>query len=434
MKILRVVILFVLICGGFSIQIVFAQHTPLRLHDLIVLALKQNADVKIQSGEKNIAKLQKRQAFSQLLPQADVEAGYFKNSVHNDVPDFVTANGIIEKTAWLSFSQSVFNPGKVADWLNNRLNQKKQESLFNQTRQNVLMQVIGAYFTALQNKDEIKIFKENLNAFNLLYKQSRLLYENGVVPQLDVKKSRVEYLLQENALARARKNYRDALDYVKELVGLQIGDSISLAHFSGKSTHLDSLPVYLTTAFTNRSELKVLGIQARQFRNQKRSVFLQHLPSASFAAYYGWDTNASLRAGNRGWQIYAGIQMPLWHWGNLHQERQIVEIRIQQTEILRKRLKKQIARQVINSFKECRIQLQQMRAMHESEKDAGDAVRMAELGYQTGTVTNLDVINTQKLFTETRVRYLRSLYSFYVAKAHLYRNIGKLKEDVSWLR
>ena len=231
MKILRVVILFVLICGGFSIQIVFAQHTPLRLHDLIVLALKQNADVKIQSGEKNIAKLQKRQAFSQLLPQADVEAGYFKNSVHNDVPDFVTANGIIEKTAWLSFSQSVFNPGKVADWLNNRLNQKKQESLFNQTRQNVLMQVIGAYFTALQNKDEIKIFKENLNAFNLLYKQSRLLYENGVVPQLDVKKSRVEYLLQENALARARKNYRDALDYVKELVGLQIGDSISLAHF-----------------------------------------------------------------------------------------------------------------------------------------------------------------------------------------------------------
>ncbi|HDZ11276.1 MAG TPA: TolC family protein, partial [Bacteroidetes bacterium] len=362
MKILRVVILFVLICGGFSIQIVFAQHTPLRLHDLIVLALKQNADVKIQSGEKNIAKLQKRQAFSQLLPQADVEAGYFKNSVHNDVPDFVTANGIIEKTAWLSFSQSVFNPGKVADWLNNRLNQKKQESLFNQTRQNVLMQVIGAYFTALQNKDEIKIFKENLNAFNLLYKQSRLLYENGVVPQLDVKKSRVEYLLQENALARARKNYRDALDYVKELVGLQIGDSISLAHFSGKSTHLDSLPVYLTTAFTNRSELKVLGIQARQFRNQKRSVFLQHLPSASFAAYYGWDTNASLRAGNRGWQIYAGIQMPLWHWGNLHQERQIVEIRIQQTEILRKRLKKQIARQVINSFKECRIQLQQMRA------------------------------------------------------------------------
>ncbi|GBD92602.1 outer membrane protein TolC precursor [bacterium BMS3Abin05] len=434
MKILRVVILFVLICGGFSIQIVFAQHTPLRLHDLIVLALKQNADVKIQSGEKNIAKLQKRQAFSQLLPQADVEAGYFKNSVHNDVPDFVTANGIIEKTAWLSFSQSVFNPGKVADWLNNRLNQKKQESLFNQTRQNVLMQVIGAYFTALQNKDEIKIFKENLNAFNLLYKQSRLLYENGVVPQLDVKKSRVEYLLQENALARARKNYRDALDYVKELVGLQIGDSISLAHFSGKSTHLDSLPVYLTTAFTNRSELKVLGIQARQFRNQKRSVFLQHLPSASFAAYYGWDTNASLRAGNRGWQIYAGIQMPLWHWGNLHQERQIVEIRIQQTEILRKRLKKQIARQVINSFKECRIQLQQMRAMRESEKDAGDAVRMAELGYQTGTVTNLDVINTQKLFTETRVRYLRSLYSFYVAKAHLYRNIGKLKEDVSWLR
>ncbi len=428
-----------LILGGLVLcliqpQIIWGQSRTLGLHDLLQLAIQKNPQIRVQQKEKQIARFQSIQSLTRLLPQADAEASYVKVSERNGVPDFVAANGTIEKIAWLSFYQPLFDSGQILNVLNNRLAQKKQNTIYQKAKQDVLLQVIDAYFTALKTKGEIKIYEKNLKAFKLLYKQSKLLFENGLVPELDVKKSRVEYLLQENKLARAEKNFQAALNYIRELVGLPMADSFSLREFSKGSVRLDSLSNYLRTALINRPELRILKFESHQYLNQKRMTYLQHLPSANLTAYYGWDTNNQLQPQNRGWQVSLNLQMPLWHWGSLHRERQVASLKYQQSEILGGQIRKQITQQVINSFNECKIQIQQMEAMRESEKEAKEAVRMAKLGYQTGTVTSLDVINTQKLFTETQVNYLVSVYDFYMAKAHLYRNIGKLTEDFSWLK
>jgi outer membrane protein TolC len=58
---------------------------------------------------------------------------------------------------------------------------------------------------------------------------------------------------------------------------------------------------------------------------------------------------------------------------------------------------------------------------------------MALTGYKEGTITNLDLTNTQKLYTQTEMEYLKALYNFYIAKVNLFKSIGKLKEDLSWL-
>jgi len=410
------------------------QSKSLDLHDLIHLALRKNADIQVQQSEKHIARLKMGQSFTQLLPQADAEAAYAKSSAKGAVPNFVAANGTIEKIAWISIDQPLFDPDRILEVMNTKVEREKQSVIMNKTRQDVIMQVIRAYFNALQARGEIRVYRENLNAFQLLYKQTKLLYKNGLVPQLDVKKSRVEYLLQKNVLALAGKNYLAALNYIKELVGIPISDSLSISDFTARQTTLDSLSNYLKLALVNRPEIKILQLQGHQYVNVKRFTYLKHFPSVNLTAYYGWDTNDRLQALDRGWQINVNLQMPLWHWGRLHFDRQISSLRYRQTQVLEKQLRKQIVQQVTNTYNECRIQLQQMKAMRESVADAKEAVRMARLGYKAGTVTNLDVINTQKLFTETKVNYLLSIYNFYIARARLYRNMGRLTEDFSWLK
>jgi len=410
-----------------------SQENRIDLHQLMELALKKNADIQVQRGEKQIARYQWWQSLSQLLPQADAEAGLIKSSGRNGMPDFVAANGLFERNAWLSLQQPIFNADNVMNVLNSRIEQQKQEIIYSQAKQDVLLQVVEAYFTALQNRDDITVYKKNLDAFKILYDQSKYLYKNGVVPELDVKKSKVEYLLQKNMLLKARKDYLAALNHIKELAGFAIYDSLDLANISFTTVHLDSLPVYLQSALVNRPEIKVAELEKKRYADQTRLIRLQHLPSANAGVYYGWDTVAHFQSTNKGWQVYLTLSMPLLHWGRIHQEQQIASIHYQQTEALTNRLQKQIKQQVINSYQECRIQMQQMQAMQESERDATEAVRMAKIGYQEGTITNLDVINTQKLLTETQVKYYQSLYAFYVAKAKLYRSIGKLGEDFSWL-
>ncbi|NIA30690.1 MAG: TolC family protein [Actinobacteria bacterium] len=410
-----------------------SQQKHLDLQELMEIALKKNADIQVQRNEKRIAKYRWWQSVSQMFPRADVEAGVIKSSARNGTPDFVAANALFERNAWLSLQQPIFNADNVMNILNNHIEQQKQELLYSQAMQDVLLQVVEAYFTALQNRDDITVYKKNLDAFKILYDQSKFLYENGVVPELDVKKSRVEYLLQKNMLLKAQKDYLAALNHIKELTGFAIEDSLALADISIKTTHLDSLPAYLKIALKNRPELKAAELEKKRFAYRKRFIRLRHLPSANAGVYYGWDTAEPIRSVNKGWQVYLTLRMPLWHWGSIHLDQQIAGIRYQQTEALYRRLLKQIKQQVINSYRECKIQLQQMQAMQESEQDATEAVRMAKIGYQEGTVTNLDVINTQKLLTETQVKYYQALYAFYVAKARLYRSMGKLKEDFSWL-
>lgn len=432
MKSVTIGMVFILL---FSLHSAYGQEGGNRfdLHQLMELALKRNADIQVQAGEKQIAKYQWWQSFSSLLPQADADAGVVKSSGRNGVPDFVAANGLLERSAWLSVQQPIFNADNIMHVLNSRIEQKKRETIYEQARQDVLLQVIDAYFSALQYKDDITVYKKNLDAFKLLYNQSTYLYENGVVPEIDVKKSKVEYLLQKNMLLKAQKDYIAALNHIKELTGLAIDDSLDLVGMTAQKTHLDSLSAYLQAAQENRPELKVAELVKKQITNRKRLIRLQHLPVANAGLYYGWDTLDPIRSVNTGWQAYLTLSLPLWHWGRIHLDRQIASIQSEQQDVLFHRLVKQIRQQVINSYRDCQVQIQQMQAMQESEQDAADAVSMAQIGYQEGTVTNLDIINTQKLLTETQVKYFQSLYSFYMAKARLYRSIGKLQEDFLWL-
>ena len=91
---------------------VSGQEKVVDLPKLLKLALRKNAEVQIQSGEAQVARLNHRQAVATLLPQLDVDGGYFGASGQKGVPDFIAANAIDEKLVWLSVQQTIFSAKK----------------------------------------------------------------------------------------------------------------------------------------------------------------------------------------------------------------------------------------------------------------------------------------------------------------------------------
>jgi outer membrane protein len=424
---------FCLVFCVFSVEVSVAQQDSLSLQELTTKALQKNPDIKSQVGQRRISKYRQWQSFSRMLPQADLEGNYIQTSGQAENPDFVGANGPKERIGWLSMRQTIFDAGILSDISLGKIDQKTEDVLFAQVKQDVLLQVIQEYFEALKQRDELKVLDENIKAFKMIYEQSQILYDNGVVPDLDVKKSQIEYLLRQNSLEQARKNYQAALNRVKELIAMPIGDSIALEDFAVENTNLDSLGSYLDLAVANRSELMAVNLEYRRAQVEKEAALLELLPSIGVGAYYGWDTNGSFRSANLGWQFYADLQFPLWHWGRLSLERRIAGVHLAQAGYSRGKIEAQIAQEVIDAYGDCQLQRHQMDVMQESKKAAADAVQMAQYGYKQGTVTNLDVINTQNLLNQSTIGYVQALYDFYAAKAKLYRNIGKLTEDLNWL-
>jgi len=428
-KIFPNIILFLVFIGSLS----FAQEQSYTLPLLLEHALENNSDILISKGDGLIFNSNRKKALSGILPEINLEGSYIYSSEKNGIPVFAGANGKNEILAFLSLRQTIFDPSRISDLRTSAVEEDEQIIRFEETKQNVISQVIEQYFTTLKYNNEKTIYAKNLEAFKLMYSQSLLLYESGSVPEIDVKKSKVELLLQKYSLNQAQKNYKSSLNQLKEIVGLKLNNKLTLKPFDISRVILDSLSHYMNEAWHNRPDWQILNKELELSKIKKSQAFMNHLPTISGNIYYGWDATSKLRKNNLGLQAVVSASVPLRHWGAISAEHQIAEIKTQQVDYRIYRLKLKILREIETNYNEALLQKEQITAIKESISEAKLAVKMANTGYKEGIITNLDLINTQKLYTQTEVEYLKALYNFYLAKVNLFKSIGKLKEDLSWI-
>lgn len=387
------IILLLIIISGFS----FAQKHSYTLKSLLDNALRNNTDILISQRDSLILNSKRKKAISGVLPEINLEGSYIYSSENKGVPTFAGANGKNEIFALLSLRQTIFDPNKIGDLMTSSVKEDEQGFLFEETKQNVISQVIEQYFRTLKYKNEKTIYAKNLVAFQLMYKQSLLLYEAGSVPEIDVKKSKVELLLQKYSLKQAEKNYRSSLNQLKEIVGLKLNDKLKLQPFDISRVVLDSLSHYSNEAWQNRPDWQIANKELELSKIKKSQAYMNHLPTISCNIYYGLDAISKLDKNNLGLQAVVSASIPIWHWGALSAEHQISEIENEQTDYRIRRLKMKILREIENNYNEALLQKEQISAMKESISEAELAVKMANTGYKEGIITNLDLINTQKL-------------------------------------
>ena len=169
-----ILILFLL-----SAIVISAQPKKYSLQQLLHFAISNNTDMRISRGNNSIIKMEKTKVQSGLLPQINAEGSYIYSSEKNGIPLFAGANGRNEILALLSMRQTIFDPTVINDFKTSSIKAEEQVFINEQTKQDVISQVVDTYFAALKYKNEQRVLKENLEAFRLLYKQSQLLFKIG---------------------------------------------------------------------------------------------------------------------------------------------------------------------------------------------------------------------------------------------------------------
>ena len=130
----------------------FSQDQVFDLQSLMNLALKKNADVMVQSLGNRISQKQRWQAITGWLPQISGEGGYIESSGSNGIPDFVAANGLKERIAYLNASQTIFDADNWLRLKESKLNNQQQNVFYTLTRQQVLFEVIQARFNSFTSR------------------------------------------------------------------------------------------------------------------------------------------------------------------------------------------------------------------------------------------------------------------------------------------
>ncbi len=466
---IRSVIIFILLCSLPSF--LFPQDkVVLTLEESIDLALENNPAIQIAEKELAKARVGIWEAYSAVLPSIDGRAALQRSwdIQQNTIPNFMkfmlkpqpgtlppeieaifnTYTDAMPDYVQLSFglenmfmygatlTQPIFLGGAgIAGIQIAYASRRASEYNLESNKQNLIYQTTNAFYAVLLAKELMNVQREaftqaKANLDNVLKK-----YDVGTASGFDKMRAEVEVANLSPAVISANNNYQSTLTGLRTVLGLprtveiEIEGELNYIEDEFGSTPYEEI---LTLAKRERPEILLLQEQKYIASKGKMLALSQFMPKLIFQTDYSFmamknDFNFKRDDFSKGFTSAISLQIPLFHsFKNTkgYQKAQLDYNIVLDTE---KQMLDGITAEVEmtqNKFVEAK---QKYQAANESVALAKEALRLANLMYNEGASTQLDVLISQLALNQSKLNYVSSLYEYQMARYQLRRVTGTLQ-------
>jgi len=443
------------------VSLLSQEKITLTLDRSIDLAQKNNPEIKMAEKELSKARAGVWEAYSNILPQLDASASFqhsweiqtsiIPNFIKPmlepllpympelaDAPDFIPISFGLENTFvyGATVSQPIFLGGaglagiqaaySGKDAAEESLEEKKQELIYRTT---------NAFYLCLLTRELIEVQEEAFEQAKANFENVAKKFEVGNASGFDKMRAEVEVANMRPEVITAQNNYQSALTQLKTILGMSrdtIVDIEGKFQFTEDSFGSMTLEDIQKMALTNRPI--ILAIEAQKNITRKgialaRSNFMPKLFFQTELSYMSMKNDYELAQNDfsKGFTSAFSLQVPLFH--GFRSAKQYQKARLDYKIMLD--TEKQVfdgvsaeAEVSYNKFKEAK---QKYVSANQTVELATEALRLANLMYEEGANTQLDVLNSQLALTRAKLSHVNSLYEYEVARYQLRKVTGKLK-------
>lgn len=366
---------------------------------------------------------------SSQIPNVSASAGYSRNA------DEVSTNGY--DYAWsfgVTARQVVYSGGGVSASVRGQEAVREAAILALQAVINdALLDVRTRFYTVIVNRERIKVQEQNIELLQRQLQDVKNRYEAGTVSNFEVLRAEVALANAQPALIRARNEFRNAIEDVRQSLGFVTATEpnvTKLPEFVGelefKPAEFD-LRSSLATAREKRPDLlrlKQLETAAEEGVTARRAGYL---PAVSAFGSYDFrkapfgSTSGSTRDGwtiglQSTWDIFDGRATA----GRVAQARSVLE----QTQLAVGDAQLAVdveIRRAISSLQEAD---ELAAASKKVVEQAEESLRLANARFGAGSATQLDVLTAQTDLTTARLNQLQAFYSHTIAVARVRKALG----------
>lgn len=412
----------------------------LHLEKAIDLALENNENILIANNGLQTANAQIREAWADALPQITFNGIYTRN-IKQPVfffPDPKTgqqrAFRIGSKNSYvmtLSVEQPIFQSGKVTGGIKAaKLFKKFSREGFQAVRSDVILEVKKAFYTVQLDQQLLAINKQSLEQQLAHLINTRKLFLQGQVSELDTLRAWVDYTNLQPQVIRAENNLRIAENQLKELIGLDLEEEIVLeGELDFEKTNGISYAEVEEEALKKRPELKQLEYQTSIFKHNIGITRADVLPKLFFSGTYQSIAQSDAFNLGEGFQnsISAAIRLEVPIFNGMRTFAKIQQSRVDfknarhQENMFRDNLKIEV-KSILLKIKEAenRVQVQQ-----HAIKQAERALYIAERRYNEGVGTQIEIGDALLALNLTKTNYVQAVYDHKIALAELNKAIGR---------
>jgi len=389
-------------------------------HPMVKKALEDinNSDAKIGYAKSaTLPNVEFASSYSRIGPIAEItipNMGSFSLMPHDNY------------SAAFNVNQTLYDFGKTEK----NISLEKQGKELNiqtveQVRQKLAQAVISNYYVLLYIQEAMKIKDEQLNTLNehLRFIQKKL--ETGSATQYEILTTQVRISVIENQKTDLETVKQVQIYQLNSLLGKPVTSSEQVKNELNVSLPNLQSEALIAAALQNRDEMKLAGEKAKlaEMRynitgSQNNPVLSGFLSGGLKNGYipYMYDPKANFVAG-------IGIKVPIFDGKrkmyNQIQAKSAIQINDQETEIVRRNIVEEVVESQSNL-------LASQKKVDQSElqlRQAMQAYALAKVRFDSGVITNLELLEGSTAVSESRLMLLKSKIDFTV-------NVFKLKSAI----
>jgi outer membrane protein TolC len=434
MKYLKAVLISLVLFFNIS----FAEKLELTLADSVRIALEKNPNILAMKKRIESAKSQEQSALSNFLPKLDlsamktVEEKLFTIEIPSFIPGQPPTVARFDFTKdyqyTIRMTQTIFTGGKLISAYNQaKLNLDLTEEIDNQTRQDLIFEVKKAYYGVLLSKEVLKVSEDALSLAEKHLDRTKKLVEAGVASRLDLLRAEVQVANLKPQVIRAKNMVQLSEEGLKNLLGLKPEDEIVLKEgFGYKPLEIDEEKM-LSLALEKRPEINQLKIQRKMTKEMLRMAWASYIPNLAIAGDFNWRADRfSFAKGalENYYTVNFVLTLPLFDGFSREAKISQSKAELERIDYILKGVEQGISLDVKNAI----LSLKEAEESYESQKtnvvQAEETVRVAELNYEEGLATYLDVLSAHMALTEAKMNLAQALYNYNVALAKIERAVS----------
>lgn len=442
----------IIVCLAAMLSVGFvasAQQFELSLEKALEIALSDNPTIVVSQLEIERQDWVRKQTIGSLLPNVSVQSQYSYSIVKQEMAKGLSfgADNTINNQASLSlplYAPTVYETLKM-----NRTQMEQAVESARSSKISLTNEVKKGYYNILLAEQSLEVLKESEKSIAETVANTEAMYKQGLASEYDLLSAQVQLsnlrpniVQTENSIKASKLLFRMYLglpaevDFVLEGSLDDFADEVAAATVPTDSVDLSA-----------NADLRSLEFQAKMLEHQLKLTNASRLPTvAAFSTFlYSGNDNSmnfgEIIGGSMGgpttpttkkewwWQnpLSAGvsISIPLFSGGRNINKAHEIRNSLHQLSLQRDYLTQSVNVQVESAFNNILAAKEKMNSNEITVRQAGKAYEIAQVRYNAGTGTILELNSSELSLTQAKLNYSQAIYDFLAARADYEKVIGK---------
>ena len=383
------------------------------------------------------------QARALLLPQINGSLGLTQTSGSGSSNESGLSDGssghVRTRSMSVELDQTILNLADIASLQAAHSTADAQQQTYEAAAQELFVRVATAYFTILNDQEQLKFAKANEEAYRVTYDQAEQQYKVGIAAVTNVYQAKSYYEAAKATTISTENTLQNDRQALTVITGKPVGDLKVLRDDLPLDTPVPAdSQAWVDSAIKNNPSLLASQLSVDAAEHSVNAARAGHLPTITASLVHGksttWLENGSYANGNGsalgngrwGNTIGVTLSVPIFEGGATQSKvRQSMDQRDEARDSL-ELTRRQTVQNTINDYNSVVAGISEVQSGKAAVDSAQEALDATKAGFQVGTQIMLDVLTAIQTLTQDQSTYATARHQLVLNRLLLRQSAGTI--------